>query len=95
MSQLKKLQDNYMHPNQNLQKEEPKPHLEDRLIECEIRVASRLSKRWVEWFEGLVISYDDHGNTLLSGVIADQAALFGLLNKIRDLNLTLISIIRK
>ena len=58
----------------------------------QIKVESYLDGHWTEWFEDLTITYDQHGNTLLSGLIADQAALHGLLNKIRDMKLTLISV---
>lgn len=60
----------------------------------EIRVEGRLAEQWVDWFEGLTIINDPDGELVLNGVIADQAALFGLLNKIRDLNLRLISVMR-
>lgn len=95
MRQLKTLNGTQMNLNQDSPKEGPKSRLEDKPIEYEFSVASRLSEQWAEWFDGLEISYDDRGNTQISGMVADQAALFGLLTKIRDLNLTLISIIRK
>ncbi len=53
----------------------------------EIRVAGHLSPQWVDWFDGLTITLEEDGNTLLTGPVADQAALFGLLKKIRDLGL--------
>lgn len=61
----------------------------------EFRIAQTLSDQWVDWFDGLDLAHDDQGNTLLSGTIADQAALHGVLTKIRDLNLVLLSVIRK
>jgi len=57
----------------------------------EIRVAGHLSPQWADWFEGLTITLEN-GETRLVGPIADQAALFGLLKKIRDLGLPLISV---
>jgi hypothetical protein len=60
----------------------------------EIKVKGHLDSHWSEWFEGLTMTYDDCGNTLLSGPVTDQAALHGLLNKIRDMNLALISVNR-
>jgi hypothetical protein len=57
----------------------------------EIRVSGHLSPQWVDWFEGLTVTLED-GETRLSGPIADQAALFGLLKKVRDLGLTLLSV---
>jgi hypothetical protein len=61
----------------------------------ELKVAQSLSDQWAAWFDGLDLVRDDQGNTLLSGTIVDQAALHGVFTKIRDLNLTLLSVIRK
>ena len=58
----------------------------------EIRLKGHLEARWVKWFDGLSITLDDNGNTLLSGPVADQAALHGLLKRIRDLGLPLLSV---
>jgi hypothetical protein len=58
----------------------------------EIRVKGHLDLRWSEWFDGLRITNGPNGETLLSGYIADQAALHGVLAKVRDLNLQLISV---
>ncbi|MCB2160660.1 hypothetical protein KQH40_01080 [bacterium] len=58
----------------------------------EICLEGHLEARWANWFDGLVITSDEKGNTLLSGPVADQAALHGLLKKIRDLGIPLISI---
>ncbi len=60
----------------------------------EIRVEGHLADRWSDWFEGLAIHNDPNGETMLTGLLTDQAALFGVLAKIRDLNLTLISVYR-
>ena len=60
----------------------------------EIRVEGHLADRWSEWFEGLAICNDFNGETTLTGLLTDQAALFGVLNKIHDLNLILISVSR-
>jgi len=57
-----------------------------------IRVMGHLDPQWSEWFDGLVITQLQSGSTVLSGDIVDQAALHGALNKIRDLNLPLISV---
>ncbi|MRS04147.1 hypothetical protein EG832_13155 [bacterium] len=57
-----------------------------------IRIKGHLDSQWSDWFEGLTISLQDNGETLLTGPVIDQAALHGLLKKIRDLGLTLISI---
>ncbi len=61
----------------------------------EFMIAQSLSDHWAAWFDGLDIGQDAHGNTLLSGIIVDQAALHGVLTKIRDLNLILLSVRRK
>lgn len=60
----------------------------------EIRIEGHLPDRWSEWFQGLAIHNDPCGGTTLSGPLADQAALFGVLGKIHSLNLTLISVSR-
>jgi hypothetical protein len=58
----------------------------------EIRVAGHLSPQWADWFEDLTITFEEDGNTLLTGPVADQAALHGLLKKVRDLGLSLVSV---
>ncbi len=57
----------------------------------EIRVKGQLDTRWSTWFDGLTVTVED-GNTLIHGQIVDQAALFGVLQKLRDLALPLISV---
>jgi len=57
-----------------------------------IRLKGQLDQPWADWFEGLAITLEDNGDTLLSGPVADQAALHGLLKKIRDLGMPLLSI---
>jgi len=59
-----------------------------------IRIAGHLSNQWTDRFGGLTITQDENGDTLLTGPIVDQAALFGLLKKVRDLGMPLISIDR-
>ena len=66
----------------------------DTLCIYEIRIEGHLTDRWSDWFEGLAINNDSNGETILNGSITDQAALFGVLNKIHALNLTLISVNR-
>lgn len=58
----------------------------------QIRLAGHLGAEWTEWFEGLSIRLEANGDTLLTGLVADQAALYGLLKKARDLGMTLISV---
>ena len=58
----------------------------------EIRLAGHLHERWAAWFDGLSFSHQAVGTTVISGLVADQAALHGLLQRVRDLGLSLISV---
>jgi hypothetical protein len=58
----------------------------------EIRIKGHLDDRWADWFEGLSITRADNGETLLRGPVVDQAALYGVLKRVRDLNLPLLSL---
>ena len=58
----------------------------------EIRLKGHLEARWEQWFDGLTITLEEDGCTLLSGLLADQSALHGILKKVRDLGLTLLSV---
>lgn len=60
----------------------------------EIHVEGQLTERWSAWFEGLAIRNNPDGETSLTGTLADQAALFGVLSRIHDLNLVLVSVSR-
>ena len=60
----------------------------------EIRLAGQLGPRWIDWFDGLALSHEASGITLLSVAVADQAALHGLLQRVRDLGLPLVSVTR-
>ena len=57
-----------------------------------IRIKGQLDSQWTEWFEGLTITLEDNGDTLLTGLEVDQAALYGLLKKVRDLGMPLVSV---
>jgi hypothetical protein len=58
----------------------------------EIRLKGHLDHRWTTWFEGLTLTREANGETLLAGPVVDQAALHGLLRKVRDLNLPLVAV---
>ncbi len=58
-----------------------------------IRLKGQLGSQWTDWFEGLTITLEEDGNTLLTGPVVDQAALHGLLKKVRDLGIPLLSVI--
>jgi hypothetical protein len=61
----------------------------------EIRIEGQLEPCWSEWLDDMAITSLDTGETLLSGPLADQAALYGLLNRIRDMNLKLVCVEKK
>jgi hypothetical protein len=66
----------------------------DRPLVYQIRIKGHLGRQWTDWFEGLTITLEDNGETLLTGPVADQAALHGVLRKVRDVAMPLISVIR-
>ena len=59
----------------------------------QIRLKGHLGRHWTDWFDGLTIILEDNGETLLTGPVADQAALHGLFKKVRDVGLPLVSVI--
>jgi hypothetical protein len=59
----------------------------------QIRIKGHLGSQWRDWFGGLTITMEDNGETLFTGPVIDQAALHGLLRKVRDLGLPLVSVI--
>ncbi len=60
----------------------------------EIRVQGQIGQTWSRWFDGLTVEETEDGSTVLCGDLPDQAALHGLLNKVRDLGMTLLSVQR-
>jgi len=58
----------------------------------EIRLKGHLDESWADWFDGMTIRHEDNGETLLTGSLPDQAALHGILNRLRDLGIQLISV---
>ena len=72
-------------------KHNPKNDADQPLVYL-IRIKGHLGRQWAEWFEGLAITLEENGDTLLTGPVVDQAALHGLLRKVRDLGLPLLSV---
>ena len=60
----------------------------------QIRIKGHLGRQWAAWFGGLTITLEDNGDTLLTSPVVDQAALYGLLRKVRDLGMPLLSVNR-
>ena len=61
----------------------------------EIHIAGHLDPQWSDWLEGMAINLQENGETELSGQLPDQSALYGVLNRLRDLNLKLLSVEKK
>ena len=67
-------------------------HTQDQIPIFEIRIKGPLDKEWSGWFEGMEIILEEDGNTLIAGPVVDQAVLYGLLKKVHQIGLQLISI---
>jgi hypothetical protein len=67
-------------------------HSADQPLVYQIRIKGHLAQHWSEWFEGLTITLEENGDTLLTGEAIDQAALHGILKKVRDLGVPLLSV---
>ena len=63
-----------------------------QIVIYQIRIKGHLGYQWTDWFDGLTITLEEDGDTLLTGPVIDQAALHGLLKKVRDLGLPLVSV---
>ena len=66
----------------------------DEAGQYEIRIHGHLDDHWTGWFEGMTLTLEQNGDTLISGQVIDQAALFGLLRKVRDTGMLLVSVNR-
>jgi hypothetical protein len=64
----------------------------DQPMIYQIRIKGHLNPQWTGWFEGLTIMLEEDGDTLLTGIVIDQAALYGLIKKVRDLGVPLLSV---
>jgi hypothetical protein len=71
----------------------PEPEADQPMV-YQIRLKGHLGGQWASWFEGLTLTLADNWETLLTGPVVDQAALFGLLRKVRDLGMPLIAVIK-
>src|SRR6266568_1171195 len=62
-------------------------------LDYQIRIKGQLGRQWTDWFGGLTLTLEDNGETLLTGPVVDQAALYGLLRKVRDVAMPLLSVV--
>ena len=78
----------------NIHKRKPAPDQPETgaPVVYQIRIKGHLGSQWTDWFEGLIITLEEDGDTLLTGPVVDQAALHGLLKKVRDLGMPLVSV---
>ena len=78
--------------NRRVAKEYSSGHIADQPTVYHIRIKGHLGQQWMGWFDGLTITPEEGGNTLLTGAVVDQAALHGILRKVRDLGMPLLSV---
>ena len=62
------------------------------MLQIEIHLKGKINQQWSGWFDGVTISHSDHDETVLTGIVPDQAALYGIISHLRDLGLPLISV---
>ena len=62
------------------------------MLRAEIRIKGQIDEHWSDWFEGLTVTHTDRDETVLTGLVVDQSAMYGLLAKLRDLGLPLLSV---
>jgi hypothetical protein len=67
-------------------------NITDQVMVYQIRFKGHLGAQWTDWFGGLTVRLEENGDTLLTGQVVDQAALYGLLKKVRDLGMQLLSV---
>jgi hypothetical protein len=63
------------------------------MLRAEIRVKGQIDTQWSDWFAGFTITHTEQGETVLTGTVADESALYGLIAKLRDLGLSLVSVV--
>lgn len=78
--------------NRSMAVERKPNHASSQPAIYQIRIKGHLDSRWTDWFEGFTITLEENGNTILTGAVVDQAALHGLLKKVRDLGMPLLSV---
>jgi hypothetical protein len=75
-----------------MSKEHSAEHETDSPMVYQIKIKGHGSYQWTDWFEGLTVTLQENGDTLLTGIVVDQAALHGLLKRVRDLGIHLLSV---
>lgn len=73
------------------EEQQSNPEADQRIV-YQFRIKGHLGQQWMNWFEGLTITLEEDGNTLLSGPVVDQSAIHGILKKIRDLGMPLLAL---